>query len=210
MGRPSRFYLGLDLGQTADYSAAVGLDARRDGSEAVYNARYIHRWPLRTPYRAIVQDVCALLGRTPLRDDTTLVVDATGVGAGVTEMLDAAGLQPVRVTITAGQTAHETGRDCWHVPKVDLVGTVAVLLQSARLGIAADQPEAATLTRELQGFRAKITAHAYTAYGAGTDWRTEAHDDLVLSLAVAAWAAEHIRPAGVWFLRGGPPSESEW
>ena len=106
------------------------------------------------------------------------------------------GVPTFGVTITAGAEARRDGRD-WLTPKRDLVGAVSVGLQSGRLKIAPGLPEAATLAEELRNFRVKIGASGHDSYGAGGDaleWRDRPHDDLVLAVAIAVWAAEHIHP----------------
>jgi hypothetical protein len=98
-------------------------------------------------------------------------------------MLEQRGLEPVAITITAGdQVTYDRG---WRVPKRDLVGAVQVLLQTSRLKFAEQIPVIPALVQELLAFRVKIdplTAH--DSYGA---WREGAHDDLVLAVAVAVW-----------------------
>ena len=76
-------------------------------------------------------------------------------------------------------------RDGYRVPKKDLVGAVQVLMQNARLRVAASLAEAATLRAELQNFRMK--QNAATAHESYEHWRDGDHDDLVLAVAVAAW-----------------------
>ena len=80
--------------------------------------------------------------RPPAREAPKLVVDATGVGASVVDLLRAEGLDPYDVIITGCDESHR-GR----VPKRELVSTVAVLLQSGRLKIAEELPHAKTLRR---------------------------------------------------------------
>jgi hypothetical protein len=72
-----------------------------------------------------------------------------------------------------------------------LVGVLQVLLQTRRLRIAQALPEAAILAKELETFQVKITAAANEAFGA---WREGQHDDLVLAVALAAWAGERGLP----------------
>jgi hypothetical protein len=48
-------------------------------------------------------------------------------------------------------------------------------------------PEAAVLVRELATFSAKLSRAGSETYEA---WREQDHDDLVLAVALAAWAAE--------------------
>jgi len=68
--------------------------------------------------------------------------------------------------------------------------TVQVYLQSKRLKIASQLPEADTLTRELQNFQVKITDAANDTYGA---WREGTHADLVLAAALALWTGTEVQ-----------------
>ena len=82
-----------------------------------------------------------------------------------------------------------------------------VLMQNDRLLIAEDLKLRETLVRELLNFKRKINiSTANTTYEA---WREGDHDDLVLSLAMAAWVGqemlrkkEYVRAPGVVVLDG--------
>jgi hypothetical protein len=183
------YVLGLDLGQAQDYSSLAGLQAvpRGPGLLPDYEGGLLHRWPLGTPYPAIVADVTRWLG-TPRLKAAPLVLDRTGIGRAVADLFKPLEARRVPVTITGGTKAirdEDTG--AWSVPKKDLVGTVQVLLQAGRLRIAPALPEAATLERELLAFRVKVTIHANETF---ESWRERDHDDLVLALALAAWYSE--------------------
>jgi hypothetical protein len=54
-----------------------------------------------------------------------------------------------------------------------------------------------TLDEELLTFQVKVTELANETIGT---WREERHDDLVLAIACAAWAAEHVPMGrlGMW------------
>ncbi len=122
-----------------------------------------------------------------------LLVDATGLGKPVIDMLKRADhqsyLEPVFIT---GGSAVTKSNGTWHVPKRNLVSTVQVLLQSQRIKIASKLPQASTLVQELQNFRAKISDAGHDSYGAANDWRVGNNDDLVLSLAIALWGATEV------------------
>src|SRR5262249_58336871 len=77
----------------------------------------------------------------------------------------------------------------YRVAKVELVAVVTRLLESGRLAIPASLSDAKTLGKELLALRAKVTAAGNETLAA--DWRTRAHDDLVLALAIAAFLGEH-------------------
>jgi len=174
--------VGLDLGQAADFTT-LAVAERVEGEVVSYDLRHLERLPLGTTYPAIAKRVSALMATREVASNAELVVDATGVGAPVLDLLRDTGLSPREVTITGGDTVSEDG-DSYRVPKRDLVSTVSVLLQSGRLRIAACLPEAETLVKELLNFQVKITNTANNTYGA---WREGTHDDLVLAVALACW-----------------------
>ncbi|HOR01457.1 MAG TPA: hypothetical protein PLJ35_21810 [Anaerolineae bacterium] len=158
-----------------------------------YAGRLLERLPLGTPYPAVIVRIKQLLAEPELRG-AALVVDATGVGRPVVDMLRQAGLRPLPVVITGGERA-TCQEGYYFVPKRDLVSAALVLLQDKRLGVAKELPLAGTLVSELLSFRVRITAAANDVYGA---WREGQHDDLVLALALACWWAT--RPQG-WVAR---------
>lgn len=175
------FCAGLDLGQSADYTALAILEVGRE-----YHARHLQRFALGTPYPAIVSQVGAIMQAPALRGRCLLVVDATGVGAPVVDLLFAAGLPCVAITIHGGDAVTGAG-NAWRVPKRDLVSILQVLLQTGRLKFAAELPEAPILIQELMAFRVTISDAGHDSYAA---WREGAHDDLVLAVALALWYCE--------------------
>jgi hypothetical protein len=184
-----RYTVGLDLGQTKDYTALVILERHGDAEQAVFHARHLERFPLGTPYPAIVAAVAGMLKRAPLSSGTPrLAVDETGVGAPVVDLFRQARLNAVLhpIHITGGATVNYD-RGVEYVPKRDLVSVVQVALQTDKLKIAEALPEAGTLVRELQDFQVKITEAANDTYGA---WREGAHDDLVLAVALALYVGK--------------------
>jgi hypothetical protein len=124
----------------------------------------------------------------------TLVVDATGVGRPVVDLLKRARpgclLMPVNIT---GGAAESRGRGYYGVPKRDLVTGVQVLLQCGGLQIASGIPHGAALLAEMAEMRAKVAVAGNTQFGV---WREGVHDDLVLAVALACWGARRMYPRG--------------
>jgi hypothetical protein len=191
---PNEFFLGLDLGQSSDYTALAILEQtfvpRPDSpqeKEGHYGARFLKRWQLGTSYADIIEDLRGIIDRLPL-DMPDLVPDQTGVGQVVIQMLRQANLgahlRPV--LITAGHQVLRGDDDAMHVPKKELASTLQVLLQQRRLKIA-PLPERDLLQKELLAFRVKVTVAGHETFEA---WRERDHDDLVLAVALAAWAGE--------------------
>ena len=192
------FFIGLDLGQSQDYTAFVIIE-RDDKQPAtnmqpgkpVYLVRHIERFPLGTPYTRISKAMGQVMAAPEMIEGSCLIVDATGVGKAVVDLLAQEGLPLIQVGITGGERMTQAGNN-FTVPKRDLVAILQVLLQNKRLQIGASLPLAATLVKEFLDFRMKIDAKtAHESYGA---WREGTHDDLVLAAALACWYAETLRP----------------
>jgi hypothetical protein len=192
---PPQFVVGLDLGTLADYSAMATLQVKAGNMKIdrflsrTFKLGHLHRWDLKTAYGAVVEDVVKHFARPPL-SGMPLVVDRTGVGVAVYEMLVKAKPKAhfVPVTITGGKdtTVSETD-SCWSVPKRELAGVLQVLLGTQRLKIVPTLPLAKVLSRELATFKVKINiATGHDSYEA---WRERDHDDLVLATALPCWYA---------------------
>lgn len=207
----TRYILGLDLGQAADFTAIVALERKpevvghveqwershrflRPQYEDKYRVVAAERLPLHTSYSAIVDYVAKRVAS--LRDDCELVVDATGVGRPVVDMLSDKEVPLIPVLITGGNNETVDALGYYHVPKGSLVVHVNNVLAQGRLTI----PKALTMHQqivsELQAFRAKKTKAGKDTMEA---WRDSDHDDLVLALALACWWGENHKTEGVPF-----------
>src|SRR5882672_6014040 len=128
------YFVGLDLGQSRDDSALavveraeivldemdrVTYERRR---ERRFRVRFLERAPLGTPYPDVVERVRQVVRRPALAGRCTLVMDATGVGAPVLDLLRRAnlgcGIAPV--IVTGGERESSAG-GLWYVPKRDLI-----------------------------------------------------------------------------------------
>jgi hypothetical protein len=198
------FIIGLDLGQSQDYTAVAIVERITHRprempdwsmylrwepiSPTLLHVRHLERFRLGTSYPAIVSRVRELQ-TSPELYGPALVVDATGVGAPVVDLLRVARLTPIPVTITGGDTETQHA-GAYRVPKKNLVGVLQTTLQANRLMFAEGLPDVPTLVNELLAFQMKITTAGNDTYGA---WREGTHDDLVLAVGLAVWWAEHER-----------------
>ena len=206
-------YVGLDLGQSHDFTACVLLQhvriseveptILRDPSQAPpldapyerpkgasvdeYRVRYAERLPLGTSYVEVIRHVATLLNAIKPLGKANLILDATGVGRPIVDMFNAAGLglKPVAVQVHGG-SATNYDKGSWHVPKRDLVSSAKRLLGEQSLRIADGLQHGETLTTELQNYRVNINiATGHDTYEA---WRHEgSHDDLVFALCLTTW-----------------------
>jgi len=210
------YTFGLDLGKLADHTALTILRSQEGGEETVYDAVHLERLPLKVRYTTVVDTIKdgieRLMASRPI-PDVVLAVDYTGVGVAVLDIFLKAdlGVPIVPIAIHGGfSVVHEDG--VWRVPKADLVSILDVLFQNGRLKLSAGSPNVADLRKELQSFRKTFTKLGHATFGADERWREAPHDDLVLSAAIACWAAEHARPArwapmspevSAWFREAG-------
>jgi hypothetical protein len=194
------FSIGVDLGQRRDFSAVAvvervetagyGFDhlhwmSRAEGMPDEWVVRHLERMALGTSYTAVSAQIVELAQHPALREDCRLVVDATGVGMPVVDMLRAArpGCEMTPVLITGGQGERFDGK-VWHVPKVDLLARLEGLLEQKRLRIARRMRESGTLVRELMDIKSARQASGRLKVGAEGAGE---HDDLALAVALAVW-----------------------
>ena len=127
--------------------------------------RHLERYPLRTPYNEQADRIAHLVRRPELvsvktlpweptlyRWPPTLIVDATGVGRAVTDLLKERDLRFKAVTITAGDATKYNPKGA-NVPKRDLVAALQVPFHSGNLKVAEGLHLWPTLKEELTNFR---------------------------------------------------------
>ncbi len=200
---PVRYTLGLDLGKMSDFTALAIAEERpeapaqpraspRWAENPAYALPWLQRWPLRTPYQTIAEEVADRLAALTARPgaEVALFVDGTGVGTAVVEILKQ---QPTiragrieTITITAGREVTRVSGG-WHVAKGELVSVAQVALQQGKLNVSPQLPEARTLRDELGTFEVTLTEAANATFS----HRDGKHDDLVLATALSLWGAQH-------------------
>src|SRR5260370_37358585 len=126
------YFAGLDLGMRHAHTALNVVERRemlceRDPVTYEYRKsialrlRHVERIPLATEYVQVVERVAEVMRRLAAEGPAHLVVDATGVGTPVVELLRRAGmgcrLWPVSIT---GGPAEGYGDGYYRVPKRDL------------------------------------------------------------------------------------------
>lgn len=174
--------------------------------ERTYVIRRLHRFALRTSYTDVVAEVAGAYASPALRvpvmlkdengsetpvkyrrviPDPTIVVDATGLGAPVRDIMRGAKLNPIPIIITRAESPHTVLGAGVGVPKRDLAQNLIVLFETKRLKIAQNIKLLSVFLKELSNFRVTITASGRDVYEAASG-----HDDLVLSCAMPLWYAE--------------------
>lgn len=188
--RPANL-VAIDLGLAADPTGIVTINARPGATKTSpphLTTISAERLPLGTEYQAVAGHLAAVVaaidnqtGKPP-----TVVVDGSGVGGGVIEIIDsvlAANVDLVSVIFTSGQDAGGDDRRMT-VPKAQLLTGVQLALERRRLTIP---PEANNLRNELAAFQGRTTAAGRLTGEA----RSGATDDLVAALAIGIHVADH-------------------
>ncbi len=208
----TRFLVGVDVGKIVDHSTiSVCEQLLRKMEELmpirwksenqpvldIYKIRHLERFPLKTPYPEVVERLVRMMEEPRLRQEGRIIMDATGVGEPIADLLRANGLRPVSIKITGSQEVVKKNDRLYHVPKRDLVSALLVMVQSGRIKMAKEyynkQGELVEweivnqLREELENFNYKINRET------GKDTYEAAkeivHDDLVTAVALPMWYA---------------------
>ena len=199
----STYSVGLDLGQSSDFTAIAVVQSLNEvdeegNTQQRLHIRHLERYPLRTSYTDVAEGVVKLMNNPVFKQDeydpvrrrmskakVKLLVDKTGVGAGVTDLLKKYGLKFVSVSIHGGYKVTHAPGNTYNVPKRDLVAALEVPFHTDQMRVAQGLELWPTLREELLNFRRKINLK--TAHDSYEHWREGDHDDLVLACALACW-----------------------
>ena len=174
--------IGVDLGQRRDYTAIIVNERGEDDTHVI---RGIERPKLGTPYPKIIKRVEQI--RNKLEKKTkiipTIYIDATGVGRPVVDEFTAKGIAVIPVTICAGDSVSQDGREV-HVGKLALISRLEVLLADGRIEWNGKTPIGKKLSQELHRFQLKVSKAGSLQLEAEQSF----HDDLVIALALSVFA----------------------
>ena len=211
-----RVTIGVDVGSRQDHCAVAIAEAENRGGVEHYLVRQVQRLPLGTPYDESVPWIAEGVSVTRSIADgpVLLMVDATGVGLPVVDMLCASPSrpEPMPVFFTAGDRVLVTGEPDAGIRELGkkkqtkpgdikvsigkgaLVSRVQALLNNGRLVMLRDDPAVAEMVEELLVYEIKPSGDANDLYGA---FEVGAHDDLVTALGLAVhlemWTREWIK-----------------
>jgi hypothetical protein len=169
-------YLGLDLGQSGDFTALMAVEKVTVNLpepdeygyaqfENQYHVRHAQRFALGVSYVKIVEQIGQMVQTPQLKDGYYLIADATGCGRPVIDMLRAKRINNVPVMIVAGlKESFDMESGFWHVPKRALVSNIQLLLGNDLLKFADNIPEKGQIKHELQNFKMKLTKSGNDTY----------------------------------------------
>jgi len=160
------------------------------------------------PYTRVAEVIESRMGHKDLAHSCDLLIDGTGVGAAVVDLLRERGLNPVPIVFTGGSSVREVTAPLGsmfhggnaltplkivkelHVPKADLVAAGKLLIEQGRVRVAEGLRWGGDFKNQLLAFKGKVNEKGNRKYEADTEGD---HDDMVVCLLMAAW----------WILRGG-------
>lgn len=166
------------------------------------------------PYTKVAEIIEARMGHKDLAHSCDLLIDGTGVGAAVVDLLREKGLKPIPIVFTGGGQVREVTAPFGtifknspgqlsplkivselHVPKQDLVAAGKLLYEQDRIQVAEGLRWSDDFKAQMTAFRGKVNEKTGNRkYEADSE---ADHDDMVVCLLMAAW----------WILRGGTKDE---
>lgn len=204
----SNITLGVDLGQTSDFTAVIVAERVQmmqpiyDNVIVTYKAidvfhiGTLYRWPLNTPYFQIVKDVREILYDSG-HPEAHLALDATGVGQDIAKLFWEARIAgklgkrfPSNYKITGGSGADLQRNGYTMVGKIELVGVMQRYQQAGLLRISPHLELAPVIKLEMKNFQATISPSGHETMAA----RTGTHDDLLQALSLAMHHSLHYHP----------------
>ena len=168
-----------------DHKIANPAEPVDDSGMPHYGLVYLEQMPVKTQYNAIMDRADYII--TSVKRDCHFLVDATGVGNPVVQMLQH--LAPIPIVIVSGHTVNARENGGYNVPKREIVTSLQAIMHSRRLMIAAGLPHLEDLRKQMLSFKMKQRDTGSLGFEAATE-RT--HDDIVMSLAVNVWYLERM------------------
>ena len=197
------FFVGAGLGQSRDPSTIAVVERAEVMGPfdpvmfayqklAALRLRHVERIPLGTGYPEVVRRLAEVARSRELTGRCRLVVDATGVGRPVVDLLRDArpGCLVMPVVVTSGEQETSSG-GYYCVPKRDLIVGLQVLMQTGGLQFAKGMKFGVELAAEMAAMEVRVSPAGREQYGA---WREGAHDDLVFAVALSCWGAAKAYP----------------
>lgn len=190
----TKVLIGIDLGQQNDYTVMsvveiLDQDTMHSMGGFFYELTWLHRFKLKTSYPSIVNMITTVVDRTFEDNEYMLLVDYTGVGRPVVDMLRKNELNLIAINITGGNKCNWRFGNEASVPKKELVTSLQVVLQSNRIIWHPDIHELAHLKKEFLNFKTiKPKDPTLTLkYSAASGY----HDDIVMAISLATWYGEY-------------------
>lgn len=184
--------IGLDPAQLRDWSALAVVDMQYKRERFEYDLIAMGR-KQGLPYDQIVDWAAKTYRKSEFNREQPphFLLDATGVGVAVRDMLVTKGVRLKAVTITAGEAITRQG-PIIHVGKARLIGKFLGAFDAGKVHVNPAMPIWPQVEHEMLSFRAEMSAQGRVKMEA----EPGENDDMLFALAMAVWYGEEI-------LRGG-------
>lgn len=209
------FICSVDIAKKRDYTT---IQIYRDSKETIHHpeesgrpAQIVSFLDLvyQTKLQAIryteqARIVYDLLNRVKMLHNTQLLVDGTGVGEAVVDIMREIGLNPLPIVFTGGTSSRPVYTDFgkvfggssqafsraqvlkeMHVPKQDLVHAGMLVIQQNRLRLAKQLAHEDDFKRQMESFKGKV--NEATGRRKFENESDDIHDDFVVTFLMAAW-----------------------
>jgi len=177
-----------------------------------------------TEQSKIIRD---LLNRVKLLENTQLLVDGTGVGEPVIDIMREDGMTPIAIVFTGGESVNPVYAEfdslfgkksgsirgiqvlkeiC--VPKNDLVHAGVLVMEQGRLRLARNLAHEEDFKRQLTAFKGKVNEK--TKRVKYENENNNIHDDFVVTYLMASWWASYSRASKTKDLTVAKEENSSW
>jgi hypothetical protein len=183
------YVASLHFGSPMSHAAAA-LVERVPGATAAdpvsHRLKWIYRWPSATAYAKVIAGAGAMLeALVPAADLAAVVVDVSGVGKAVLDLLEQQGISAriEHVQVTSGERASQDASG-WRCPQRDLIGLVQLLLGQGLLTLPRGLALTPVLVGQLDAWRVRARSRERL--------ELEAEEDLAVALGLAAWYGQMV------------------
>ena len=214
------YIVSVDIGQRTDpFCVHIYRDFAKivDGSEVLKtDDRIVHYLDLMyedqakgLEYETMADYLATLVRHTAISNNYDMVVDSTGIGSAIVEMLRKRRLNPIPIWYTSSGSVKEIYTPMGqifssqhtlgsaralkeiHVPKADLVSSGMVLMQQGRLRITEGVKHIQRITTQLDRFKRFVDERTRrVTYEAESE---AVHDEDVVCYLMAAWWMQRSR-----------------
>ena len=192
----SKYILGLDLGQQNDYTVLTAREVVHSNARGIgmlYKLVFLKKFRLKESYPSVINTIIYLIDKLFDNRNYILIVDYTGVGRIVVDLLRESDVKLIALSITGGHFVSWKSGSEVSVPKKDLVSAMQVIFSNYRIKISENLDHLEDLKKELVNFRPKKpTSTGHTKF----EGLSGHHDDIVMSLGIALWYGEHASGRG--------------
>jgi len=193
------FILSMDPAKLRDWCSICALDMYLEQSRKRFEYNLIamarkQGIPYDHPEKPSIASWALEVYKNPRfwgKEPPVFILDSTGVGVAVNDILKTKGIRPKAIMITSGNAIKREGNTI-HVSKARMIGKFIGAFDAGKVHINPAMPIWPKVERELLTFRAELTAQGNARFEA----EEGENDDMLMALAQGVWYGEEI-------LRGG-------